>query len=224
MPSFADKAIKYFLSIKSHVNLPEGVSIINPYEKEEIKDVIKNYYKKFYNDQDERIFIFGINPGRFGGGLTGISFTDPVALRKECEIENTFGYRKEVSSEFIYEVIREYGGAKKFFSKFFLSALFPLAILKDGKNYNYYDDKKLYGLIKTEIVSSIKDQAGFGANNKFAISLGRKNSKYLNMLNDELKIFHRIEVLDHPRYIMQYKRNSKRKYVNEYLRIFKLIE
>jgi hypothetical protein len=223
MNTFAQKAIRYFLNIKLPARLPAGVSIINPYEKEVIKVVVEKFYKSYFNDQKERVYILGINPGRFGGGLTGISFTDPVALRNECLIENNLGLRKEISSEFIYEVIGEYGGPKKFFSDFFLSALFPLAILKDGKNFNYYDDKKLFGLIRPGIFESLKAQVIFGASRKYVISLGRKNGDYLKMLNNELKIFHRIEVLDHPRYIMQYKRKFIKHYINEYLRILRLI-
>jgi hypothetical protein len=104
---------------------------------------IKQFYNKFYNDSRKRIYVFGINPGRFGAGLTGISFTDPVALRENCEIENSLGDRKELSSKFSCMVVDEFGRAKKFFSNVFLAALYPFAITKQGKNYNYYDDKSL---------------------------------------------------------------------------------
>ena len=84
-------------------------------------------------------------------------------MRTECGIENNLGYKKELSSEFIYSFIKEFGGVKKFYSKFFLSALFPLAILKDGKNYNYYDEPQLLNLLLPGIVDSVKHQIEFGA-------------------------------------------------------------
>lgn len=224
MISFADKAIKYFLNLKTPVNLPEEIYITNPYNKRDVKEAVKKFYTRYFNDQNKRTFILGINPGRFGGALTGISFTDPVALREECGIENDLGNKKELSSEFIYMVITEYGGTEKFFSKYFLSALYPLAILKDGKNYNYYDNKKLFELTKTDIIESLKAQTGFGANKKVGISLGKKNGDYLKSFNEELKLFDRVEVLDHPRFIMQYRRELLNKYIDEYLRILSLTE
>ena len=78
--SFANKVIKYFLDLNSSLRLPASVSLVNPYKNSDVKKIINVFYKKFFNDNNERVFILGINPGRFGGGLTGISFTDPVAL------------------------------------------------------------------------------------------------------------------------------------------------
>jgi hypothetical protein len=41
--------------------------MINPFEKEEVRKVVHEFYMKFFNDLNDRIFILGINPGRFGG-------------------------------------------------------------------------------------------------------------------------------------------------------------
>ena len=120
--SFAEKTIKYFTDLKPKKFKFGDVELINPYANAEVKNVVKLFYKKFYNDNHKRIFALGINPGRFGGGLTGISFTDPVALRENCGIENDLGDRKELSSKFIYTVIENFGGAQKFFSNVFLTA------------------------------------------------------------------------------------------------------
>ena len=221
MPTFADKAIKYFLNLKSLLQLPPLISLINPYTSSEIREIVTAFYKKFFDDNNERVFILGINPGRFGGGLTGISFTDPVALRNECGIENDFGNRKELSSEFVYSFIKEYGGVKKFYSKFFLSALFPLAILKDGKNYNYYDEPHLLNSLLPGIVDSLRNQIEFGTKRETAVCLGKKNAKYFNEINSKHNFFRKIEILEHPRYIMQYKRKSLGKYIEQYLSLLK---
>ena len=143
--SFAIKAIKYFNGLGSTGNIIKikEIELLNPYESEEVKIIVRKFYKKFYSDYGKRIFVFGINPGRFGGGLTGLSFTDPVALRENCVIKNELGLRKELSSKFIYKVVDAFGGTKKFFSKVYLTALYPFAITRGGKNYNYYDDKSL---------------------------------------------------------------------------------
>jgi hypothetical protein len=215
--TFADKAINYFSSLTPPKNLPNGTCLMNPYEKDEVKRVVVQFYKNFYSDENQRVFIIGINPGRFGGGLTGISFTDPVALTEHCKIENEFGNRKELSSQFIYNVICSYGGTEKFFSKYFLTALFPLAIIKDGKNYNYYNDPKHIKSLYPHLLSSLKDQARFGAIKKYAVCLGKKNAKYLIKINNDLKLFEEIRVLDHPRYIMQYKLRKIDDYIAKYM-------
>ena len=161
--------------------------------------------------------MIGINPGRFGGGLTGIAFTDPVALRENCGIENNLGNRKELSSKFIYTVAEIFGGADMFFSRVFLTALYPFAIIKDGKNYNYYDEKSLANTLKDEIVKTVKSQIEFGARKDFAILLGKKNAEHFFHINEKHKFFEKIFILEHPRYIMQYKLKQLDSYVKKYI-------
>ena len=214
--SFSSKTIKYFCNLKPTTLKCSSVEVINPYEKDEVKEIVKNFYTKFYNDENERLFLIGINPGRFGGGLTGISFTDPVALRQHCGIENRFGDRKELSSKFIFSVVEEFDGAKKFFLKVFLTALYPFAIIKNGKNYNYYDEKSLAEALRAEIIKNIERQINFGARRDLVILLGKKNADYFSTINDEYKFFKKIIVLEHPRYIMQYKLKQIDGYIHKY--------
>jgi len=220
--TFGERAITYFKSLNQPKKLPGGVKIINPYRSQKVKRIVKEFFSTFYNDSNERLFVIGINPGRFGGGLTGISFTDPVALRDSCGIKNNLSTRMELSSIFIYKVIDRFGGVDKFFSKVFLTALYPLAIIKNGKNYNYYDEKKLYSSLKHEIVKTVSSQIEFGAERKRAIILGKKNAKFFKPLNEEFGFFKNITVLDHPRYIMQYKRKHFNSYLNKYLELINI--
>jgi len=219
MITFADKAIKYFLNLKSPAGLPENIHAINPFQKLEVQTVIEKFFNKYYNDSKSRLFVFGINPGRFGGGLTGITFTDPVTLREDCGINNNLGNRRELSSKFIYELISEFGGVRKFFGRFYLTALYPLAILKDGNNHNYYDQPDLYKVLKPHIKNAIQEQLKFGARKDIAISLGKKNAIFLNEINAECRFFDEIKVLDHPRYIMQYKLRYLGEYLEDYLSV-----
>ncbi|GAB4301100.1 MAG: hypothetical protein Kow0098_29020 [Ignavibacteriaceae bacterium] len=217
--SFSDKAIKYFCNLRLQVSLPQGVSVINPYRKKEVKEVVKKFYSRYFNDNNKRLFILGINPGRFGGGLTGISFTDPVTLSENCGIENQLGSLKELSAKFVYEVIKKAGGTEYFYSRVFISALFPLALLKDNKNFNYYDDRKIAGKLENYIIRSINDQKKFGAREDRVVILGKKNAGYFKVLNDRFKFFRDVSVLDHPRYIMQYRLKQINSYINEYLSV-----
>jgi len=215
--SFSSNIIKYFCNLRAPKSTPGGIRVINPYERDEVKEIVKKFYTKFYNDGNERLFVLGINPGRFGGGLTGIAFTDPIALRENCGIENNFGDRKELSSKFIYMLIEKFGGIDNFSFKVFLTALYPFAIIKDGKNYNYYDEKWLAESLREEIIENIKSQIDFGARRDYAILLGKKNADYFLPINDEHKFFKKIITLEHPRYIMQYKLKQKDFYITKYI-------
>lgn len=215
---FSKNAIKYFCDLEVRSSIQNGVDIINPYENDEVKSIVNKFYSKFFKDNNKRLFVFGINPGRFGGGLTGISFTDPVALREHCGIENDLGERKELSSRFIYDLISAFEGAGHFYSNVFLSALYPFALVKDGKNFNYYDDKHIFEKLKPEIINSLREQSEFGARREKVIILGKKNAEYFKIINDEFNFFNEIIVLDHPRFIMQYRQRLKNKYITNYIR------
>ncbi len=218
--SFAQRSLKFFLNLKEPEYLGEGISVINPYENKIVQEVVSSFYTKYFNDNKSRVFVLGINPGRFGGGITGISFTDPVALRDFCKIENSFGEKRELSSIFVYEVISKFGGCKNFYSSFFLSAVYPLAIIKDGKNHNYYDSKKLFNTLKNDIKNSLLEQYKLGAKKNVVISLGKKNAEFIQRINNKLNLFQKVEYLEHPRFIMQYRRRKKDEYIDKYLEMF----
>lgn len=220
--SFSTKATRYFYNLKIPSRLTKNVEILNPYRITEVSSVVKSFYEKFYNDERERLFILGINPGRFGGGLTGISFTDPVALRESCGIRNNLGTRKELSSKFIYTVAEEYGGVQRFFLKVFLTAMYPFAIIKDGKNYNYYDEKMLGEKLRPEIINNMCSQIEFGARRDYAILLGKKNAEFFCNINEQYKFFKKMMVLEHPRYIMQYRLKKMNIYIKKYIEAINL--
>ena len=215
--NFADKAINYFLKVQKPAGFLSGIEIRNPYKQKTTMRLVKEFYLKFFNDNNQRLFVLGINPGRFGGGLTGIAFTDPVALRNLCGIDNNLGNNKELSSKFIYRMIDAYGGVELFYSKVFMSALYPLALVKEGKNHNYYDTKDLAASLKDEIIKSIKSRIKFGARRDKVIILGKKNAKYFSSINDEYNFFENISALEHPRYIMQYKLKKIDFYISKYI-------
>lgn len=196
--------------------LPEGIEIINPYNSGEVVRVLKLFCSKFYNKPGKRILIFGINPGRFGGGVTGISFTDPIALNNECGITNHFEKRSELSSRFIYEMIHAFGGPGLFYSKFILSAVCPYGFLKGEKNYNYYDSAELMKLSSDFIKKSLLMHAELNVRTDVVLSLGKKNASMLEAFNQEIKVFRKVIYLDHPRYILQYRLKNKSEYINEY--------
>ncbi|HXL57936.1 MAG TPA: uracil-DNA glycosylase family protein [Chitinophagaceae bacterium] len=181
-------------------------------------NVVETFFYKFYDDNQPRHLILGINPGRFGAGTTGINFTAPKQLKEFCGIDHSFKLHTELSAEFIYDSIAAYGGVKKFYKDYFITSVSPLGFIRNGVNLNYYDDKKLQKIITPFITSSIQKQISFGFKTDHCFCVGGdKNLKFLSSLNKENKFFNEITPLPHPRFIMQYRRKQKENYIHQYL-------
>jgi hypothetical protein len=197
-----------------------SITVLNPRSESAAVDAMARFYRSFYQGSHERFFVFGINPGRFGGGITGIPFTDPVALRDACAIETSFTMQRELSSAFIWEFIEAFGGIRSFAESLYLTAVCPFGFVRDGKNLNYYDDPHLQRSVTGYITETMERQLHIGARRDAAIILGRgKNARFVEKLNTANGWFDAIHVLDHPRYIMQYQRRALEQHVNEYVRV-----
>ena len=220
MKTFADRAIQFYDKLQIKTSLPAGTEIMNPYDNPAVKDIVRAFFTGFYDDQQDRLVILGINPGRFGAGITGITFTDPVRLEEDCQIPNPFEKRAELSSRFIYEMISSYGGCQAFYQRFFLSAVSPLGFVRGGKNLNYYDDRELESALEKFIESTLRGQLELGIRRDKAICLGEgKNMKFLEKLNAKLDLFAEIISLPHPRWVMQYRFKRKEEFIEKYLEV-----
>ena len=207
--TFADRVLKFYDGLHVDEKLPDNIDVLNPYGSAVVKNGYNEFYQKYYNDSEGRVLILGINPGRFGAGITGIPFTDPVVLENECGIKNDFDKRTEISSEFIYKLINATGSISGFYKRFYIGSISPLGFVKNGKNFNYYDSKDLMNVLKPFIVSNLIKQIGLGINSRKCFCLGQgKNYEYLKFLNMELELFDEIIPLPHPRWVMQYRRKQ----------------
>ena len=215
--TFADKILAFHHSLSPNWKLPKGIELLFPFDKEDAWQAMSAFFKKYYDDQHQRTLIFGINPGRFGAGITGTPFTDPVKLEEICGIPNPFKKRVELSADFVYMFIDAFGGPKHFYRHFYITSLCPLGFVKDGKNYNYYDSKALEKAVEPHIIYNIKTLLRDGCNTKAALCLGQgKNYQYFKKLNEKHLFFKTIVPLPHPRWIMQY----RRKKVKEFQKLF----
>jgi hypothetical protein len=227
MKIFADNIIAFNKSLDFKGKLPDGIRIMNPFkENESIVPIVSSFYKKYYNDEKIRHLILGINPGRFGAGLTGIPFTDPKRLVTNCNIKYNGALAHEPSSVFVYDVIKEFGGEIEFYNKFYINSICPLGFTSTGNNgkevnYNYYDSKELTNSVFNFIIKNIKKQIEFGINMDVCFCFGiGKNEKFLLDINKQYGFFKKIIALEHPRYIMQYKSKLKQQYINKYISAF----
>lgn len=217
-PSLSDKILQFYRSLEIPGNLPAAVQVMNPYSDGEAMELCRRFYQKYYSDKRPRTGIFGINPGRFGGGVTGIPFTDPIRLEKDCGIDNDLDKKPELSATFIYEMIHAYGGPANFYEDFFIGAVSPLGFTFEGKNLNYYDDRKLQELLQPFIIRNLQKQIEIGLSTSVCICLGEgKNFKYFSKLNDKHHFFEEIIPLAHPRFIMQYRRKRLPEFIERYL-------
>ena len=216
--TLAEKILSFNKSLSIRQPLPADVEVMNPYMDKNSFALCKLFYTKYYNDHNRRTVILGINPGRFGGGVTGIPFTDPVKLEHYCGIANDLKKKTELSADFIYQMIQAFGGPEKFYSKFYISAISPLGFTKEGKNMNYYDSKELQESLSDFIITSLQKQIAFGLNTETCYCLGEgQNFKFLRKLNETHRFFKKVVPLAHPRFIMQYKRKKVSEYVEKYV-------
>ena len=225
MKSFGQKVIDYYIKLKFEGTLPDGITMMNPIrENKSIKRICQEFYFKYYNDNNSRNLILGINPGRLGAGATGIPFTDTKRLNEKCKIEVKDIITHEPSSVFIYEMIEAFGGVENFYSRYYINSVCPLGFTVTGHskkeiNYNYYDLPELQNAVYDFIKWNIKTQIELGCSTDVCFCLGTgKNFKFLNNLNQKEKYFEKVVPLEHPRFIMQYRLKKKDLFIEKYLK------
>ena len=215
---FQDQVLEFLSGVYEKLPvLPDGINLIETSVGSSADPLIRQFYSTFYSDNKKRKLILGINPGRHGSGTTGIPFTDGIHLNTDCNIPNTIN-SKELSAQFMYEMMQSFGGADIFYQQFFISSVSPLGFTKMGKNFNYYDDQEFTNRLTEYIVHQMNRLIKLPLDKEKIYCLGEgKNYKFLVTLNEQHKCFSQIYPLPHPRFIMQYKRKEKSKFIQKYL-------
>ena len=225
--TFADNILEFneWLA-KTSLDLFANYTISNPFKNnhEQIKNITTAFYQKYYNDYNKRYLILGSSPARKGTAVTGIPFEDANHLYKVTGIMIDNFYINKSSSDFLYDVMEQYGGCEKFYQDFFMSFICPLGIVninaKGNKvNSNYYENKKLENYLYPFIINSLKKQIALGIDTSICYCIGSgKNFEFLTKINEQYKFFDKIIALEHPRFIMQYNSKDKNKYLDKYLK------
>jgi len=222
--TFAARLLHFLTSFPLPPTLPDEVEAASPYQQPTPLALFTQFAERYYTATNPRVALLGINPGRLGNGRTGVAFTDPVALAA-WGIDNDLPRRREPSSEFVQEVILAMGGPQIFYRHFFLGSLYPLVLLRHGLNYNFYDSPAVTAALWPDIQTSLRRQVEeVGLARHAAICLGRRNGQYFTKLNQELGLFDEIIVLDHPRYLMQYKRRALAENVARYVEVLNQVK
>lgn len=212
--------LEFYKELQPPQKLPNDIKWLYPQKEAVVMEIIKQFLLKYYNDTKQRRILLGINPGRFGAGVTGVNFTAPKQLKEFCGLDHPFKNQSELSAEFVYEMIAAYGGPQLFYSQFFIGSVCPLGFTKNGKNINYYDDKELLNTVEPFIIKNITRLIAFNTDTAVCFSIGgEKNCKYLSQLNQKHNWFEKIVPLPHPRFIMQYRRKQKQQFIQQYLQL-----
>ncbi|MBX7178205.1 MAG: SMUG2 DNA glycosylase family protein [Saprospiraceae bacterium] len=118
------------------------------------------------------------------------------------------------------------GGADKFYGNFYINSPFPLAIVRKAKddnflNANYYDDSRLFDCVKEFMIDSLKRHFNMGLDTDEVFVLGVKNGSFIKKLNDNHRFFKKMTILEHPRFIQQYKSKEKQLFIDKYIEALK---
>jgi hypothetical protein len=223
----ADRLLRHVLSFSlKDIRLPKGVGVLDPFNGEhgaEVRRIVTTFHRTFFSDDQSRVLMLGINPGRLGAGSTGLSFTDTKRCESDLLIPVNGLRTHEPSSDFFYRMVRAAGGADAFYSRVYVHAICPLGFVKEQPNgtainLNYYDDKALETAVTPFVENWLRTLVDCGMRTDVVLCIGTgKNAAYFNALNERLGLFDRIIALEHPRYVMQYKARNVESYVEKYL-------
>ena len=228
----AEQIIKFNDTISTPIKMPAGIRILNPFKGDDadlVRKISSEFYRKFYSDTRRRRLILGSTPSRLGTAMTGIPFANTSHLAHECGIKLGKLKTSRVASNFLYDVISEYGGVKKFYNDFYMNFVCPFGLVRINSkgnkvNCDYYDIKGLEEVLFPFILHSIQQLISFKIDTSICYYIGSgKNYKFLEKFNKQYKIFNKIIPLEHPRCIMQYNSKHKDKYIKKYLDNLKMI-
>jgi hypothetical protein len=208
--------LPYYEQIRADWSVPEDIEVLDPYGEDDIRQVRQQFYDTYYNDSQPRQLWLGINPGRLGAGRTGIPFSDAVQLERYCGIEAPGPQTEELSAAFIFEVIQAAGGAESFYQRVFIDSVSPMGYVRAGVNCNYYDQKDLFEGLRPRLERHIGELVQRPGPDEIILLGKGKNLKYFRQLYSG---HHRVIALPHPRWVMQYRRKDKARWIDRYLEV-----
>ncbi|MEO2077381.1 MAG: uracil-DNA glycosylase family protein [Bacillus sp. (in: firmicutes)] len=175
----------------------QGISVLTGFVDN--VHLVRDFYESCYKNDNRRIVLCGINPGRLGAGKTGVPFLDYLSLSKLLNgIDNK---DSELSAKFIFSIIESIG-IERFFDHVYLTNISWFGFVKGNKNVNYYElgeelqREFTYGFIKEmEIIQP-----------QVIIPLSKKVKKTLMQMKKENLLDAKIAPpLSHPYYYSNFK-------------------
>lgn len=216
--NWSDWVLPYYEQLRVDWSVPAGIEVLDPYGVDDIRRLRSEFYESYYNDDKPRQIWLGINPGRIGAGRTGIPFSDAVQLETYCGLQAPGPKTEELSAAFIFEVIEAAGGPDTFFQQVFIDSVSPMGYVQNGVNCNYYDVLELFDHLRPRLESHLSELLKRPASGPLVLLGKGKNLKFFNKLYSGDR---EIVALPHPRWVMQYRRKEKEKWIDRYLSVLR---
>ena len=212
--TLSDQVIEFYKSFPQPDVFDTSLQFHNPFDSPSRKSAIEDFCSTYYNDENPRIHLLGINPSRLTATSTGVNYTDGYALQNYCGIANDFSKTRELTAEFFYEMINAVGKAKHFYATVFAWAALPVAITTEGAYINYYDadDPKIYEAVE----ENIKWMTKLPSVGKLVIVGSGQNQKFIESCEGFPFGYNQVVTLPHPRWIMQYNRKRIDVFIDAY--------
>ena len=67
------------------------------------------------------------------------------------------------------------------------------------------------------MIDCLKKHISLNLDTSEVFILGKKNAEFISKLNSEANLFDKMTVLEHPRYIQQYKSKEKQLFIDKYI-------
>ena len=130
--------------------------------------------------------------------------------------------RREISAAFISDVIDAYGGPAEFYRDIYLGAVSPHGYVRDGVNMNFYDTPELRASVVPYAVTCMQKQIKAGLRTDVVVVLG--SGALRKVVEREIRSavgLKHVVYLEHPRFVMQYRRSQRGAYVDRYVSTFR---
>ncbi|MER3465473.1 MAG: hypothetical protein C4329_14765 [Chitinophagaceae bacterium] len=75
MKTWTEHLIYFYKNLTPPKRLPNDILWLYPQQDKTVLQVAERFCYRFFNDTRQRKLMLGINPGRFGAGVTGVNFT-----------------------------------------------------------------------------------------------------------------------------------------------------
>ena len=174
---------------------------------------IAKYYERYVSEKPNKIVLCGLNPGRFGAGLTGVPFIDFKSLSEmipEVDRQET-----ENSAQFFFEVIKKIG-VEKFYENCYVTNVskFGYSRKSSSKNVNY---PELPEIAQNWLFQKFIDEMNL-IKPKLIIPLSKNVEGTLKMLSQNQQLNFKIgDRLNHPSWIMIYRQKDENKWIKKYV-------
>ena len=75
----------------------------------------------------------------------------------------------------------------------------------------------MFETVRDFMILTLRNHISLGLDTSEVYVLGKKNALFIQKLNKEARLFDQLKVLEHPRYIQQYKSKEKQFYIDKYI-------